>query len=151
MANPFAGVVTDGLLEGGHLWGTDHLLVLRDGVSVIDAQKVVIDGNRRLYEHVRGYCIPPNGFTVPPLEALIDPGFAWPDVVFPVVGFSTFRTAVPELAWLNRARARVDGWCSFADGRLAVSTRLVDHDVTTPKPTRAIETDWLHNPALAVL
>ena len=151
MANPFAGIVTEGILTGGHLWGTDHLLVLNDGVSVIDAQKIVVAGDRRLYEHVHGYCIPPNGFSVPPLDALLDATFAWPDVVFPIVGFSTFRTAIPELTNLNRARARIDGWCSFADGRLAVSTRLVDHDVTAPKPTRSIDTDWLNGPTLAVL
>ena len=151
MANPFAGIVTEGILEGGHLWGTDHLLVLKDGVSVIDAQKIVVADDRRLYEHVHGYCIPPAGFSVPPLETLLDSNFAWPDAVFPIVGFSTFRTAIPELAHLNRARARIDGWCSFADGRLAVSTRLVDHDATAPKPTRWIEADWLHTPTLAVL
>jgi len=127
MANPFEGRVTEGVFEGARVWGIDHLLVRSDGVSVIDAQKTISLGDRHVYEHLHGYCLPPEGIDMPPLETMLSPGFQWPDIPFPVFGASTFRTAWPGFAHLNRAVARVDGWASFATGRLAVDTRILSH------------------------
>jgi hypothetical protein len=125
MANSFEGRVTEGILEGARVWGIDHLLLRRDGVSVIDAQKTISLGDRHLYEHVHGYCLPPDGLEVPPLEVLLTPGFRWPDVEFPVIGASTFRCAVPELEFLNRAVAAITGSASFVTGALIIETRLL--------------------------
>ncbi len=127
MANRFEGRVTAGILEGARVWGIDHLLLRSDGIAIIDAQKTLSLGDTHLYEHVRGYGLPPDGLEMPPLEVLLDPSFEWPDVPFPVLGSSTFRAAAPELEALNRAVARVDGWFSFASGGLAVETRLLRH------------------------
>lgn len=137
MANRYEGIVTDGDFEGARISGTDHLLLRRDGVCVIDAQAIVSEGSdKHVYEHVHGYCLPPEGMQIPPLEALTEPGFEWPDIDFPVVGFSTFRAAAPEHASLNDATARIDGWANFATGGLAIDTRLVTHDATAPRPAR---------------
>jgi hypothetical protein len=127
MANTFEGVATNGIFAGARVWGVDHLLVRRDGVSVIDAQKTISLGERNHYEYVHGYCLPPDGMQVPPLEVTLEPGFAWPDVLFPIIGSSTFRTADPGLAYLNRVVTRIEGWASFATGSLAVETFRVQH------------------------
>lgn len=125
MANAFEGRVTEGLMQGARVWGVDHLLIRSDGVSVIDAPKTISLGDRHLFEHVRGYCVPPVGLTVPPLEAMLEPGFAWPDVPFPVRATSTFRTADPELAPLRSAIALIEGRVWFSTGRLEIETRLM--------------------------
>jgi hypothetical protein len=134
MANSFEGRVTRGIMEGARVWGIDHLLLRSDGVAVIDAQKTISQGRAHLYEHVRGYGLPPQGLQMPPLETLLDPSFAWPDVLFPVLGSSTFRAAAPELQHLNRAISRIDGWFSFATGGLAIETRLVSHESSVAGP-----------------
>lgn len=137
MANPYEGTVIEGDFEGARVKGTDHLLLRRDGVCVIDAQTMLSDAaGRHVYEHVSGYCLPPEGMAVPPLEALAAPGFEWPDVDFPIVAFSTFRAAAPELEYLNSATARIDGWANFATGGLAIVTRLVTHDARVQRPGR---------------
>lgn len=127
MANSFEGTVTRGLLEGARVWGIDHLLLRTDGVAVIDAQKTISLGDTHVYEHVRGYGLPPEGLSLPSLDIVFEPEFSWPDVRFPVSGSSTFRASAPELLFLNRAIARVDGWFNFTTGGLAVETRLLNH------------------------
>lgn len=125
MANSFEGRVTEGMLEGARVWGIDHLLLRRDGVAVIDAQKTISLGDAHVHEHVHGYCLPPDGMDVPPLEAVLTPGFQWPDVAFPIVGASTFRCGVPALAHLNRAVAAIAGEANFVTGALTIETRLL--------------------------
>lgn len=134
MANRFEGRVTEGTMQGARVWGIDHLLLRSDGVAVLDAQKTLSLGDEHLYEHLHGYGLPPDGVEMPPLEALLDPSFEWPDVLFPVLGASTFRAPSPALEHLNRAVARVDGWFSFATGGLAVDTRLVHHSRRVAPP-----------------
>lgn len=135
MANAYEGAVTAGRLRGARVWGTDHLLLRSDGVCVIDAQTMLSQSaNSHVYEHVYGYCLPPDGLQVPPLEELLEPGFEWPNVDFPIVAFSTFRAGTRELEYLNSLTARIDGWANFATGGLAIDTRLVQHDARVPKP-----------------
>ncbi|MFO7653985.1 MAG: hypothetical protein R6X25_09215 [Candidatus Krumholzibacteriia bacterium] len=141
---PFEGRITAGRLMDGpyrraRVWGIDHLLLRRDGVGVIDAPKTVSAGDRHFFEHVRGYCLPPAGLALPPLEAILAPDFRWPDLLFAIHGFSQFRTADPELQDLNRAHAVIDGWASFASGQLVIETRLVEHraKVAGPPPVMA--------------
>lgn len=137
MANAFEGRVTRGIMEGARVWGIDHLLLRSDGVAVIDAQKAISQGDTHLYEHVRGYGLPPQGLQMPPLETLLDPSFEWPDVLFPILGSSTFRAAAPELQYLNRAISRIDGWFSFATGSLVIETRLMSHETSVAGPSRS--------------
>lgn len=138
MANAFEGRVTQGLLEGARVWGIDHLLLRTDGVAVIDAQKTISRGDTHIYEHVHGYGLPPDGLEMPPLEALLEPGFEWPDVLFPVLGSSTFRAAAPDLQFLDRAIANIEGWFSFATGGLAIETTLVHHGGRVPPPPKPV-------------
>jgi hypothetical protein len=136
MANSYEGTVIEGDFDGARVWGTDHLLLRRDGVCVIDAQTMLSQtAYVHVYEHVLGYCLPPAGLRLPPLEALLEADFEWPDVNFPIVAFSTFRAAAPEFEYLNSATARIDGWANFATGGLAIETRLVFHDANVPHPS----------------
>lgn len=141
MANAFEGRITRGLMQGARVWGIDHLLLRSDGVAVIDAAKTLSLGDTHVHEHVRGYGLPPDGMEMPPLEALLDPSFEWPDVLFPLLGSSTFRAAAPELQHLNRAVSRIDGWFSFATGGLAVETRLLTHASGVAGPPRPPDPD----------
>lgn len=136
MANRYEGSVNEGAIPAGStVWGIDHLLLRSDGVCVIDAQTTIsLPDGTNIYEQVHGYCLPPEGMPVPPLEVLTQPGFEWPDVDFPIVGASTFRAADPRYAYLNRTTARIDGWANFKTGGLAVDTRAVQHDSTAPRP-----------------
>lgn len=135
MANSYQGIVTAGVFDTARVVGTDQLLLRRDGVCVIDAQTLLTRGGAQpIYEHVHGYCLPPKGLQVPSLEALVEPGFEWPDVDFPIVAFATFRAAGRDLDYLNSATARIDGWANFATGALAVETRLVAHDSRVARP-----------------
>lgn len=142
MSNPFEGTVTEGAFEGARVWGIDPFLLRRDGVGVIDVPKTISGEGYNVYEHVRAYSFAPEGLEMPPLEALLEPGFEWPDVRFPIQGSSTFRAAVPELEWLNRAVARVDGWANLATGALVIETRLLEPvgasaiSLPEPAPTR---------------
>jgi hypothetical protein len=138
MANSYVGTVIAGTFDGARVWGTDHLLLRRDGVCVIDAQTMLSKAaDVHVYEHVYGYCLPPEGIEVPALEVVLEPGFEWPDLDFPIIGFSTFRAAAPELEYLNSAAARIDGWANFATGGLAIETRLVAHDERVQRSARA--------------
>jgi len=121
----FDGQVTGGLCAGGRLWGIDPLLVRSDGVGVIDAAKTIVCGDQRIYEHLHGYCLPPPGVQMPPLEALLDPKFEWPGLEFTIRGFSTFR-GHGELAYLNDAIGLVRGHANFATRRLVIETELPD-------------------------
>lgn len=134
MANSFDGIVTEGVFEGARVQGTDHLLVRRDGVSIIDAQKTISRGGVHTWEHVIGYCLPPAGLDVPPLEMMLDPDFAWPDIPFPVLASSTFRTADPGLEYLNRVVSHIEGWANFATGGLAIETWQAQHSGTIALP-----------------
>lgn len=135
LALSFDGVVTEGDFVGARVSGTDHLLLRRDGVGVIDAPKTISTAKGELFEHLRGYCLPPEGMTFPPLESLFSADFRWPDALFPILGFSTFRAGSPELSHLNRAVARIDGWSNMSTGRLAVETRLIEHVSSVAGPT----------------
>lgn len=125
MANAFEGTITEGFLCGGRVWGVDHLLIRRDGISVIDAPKTLGRGARSVVELVRGYCLPPEGLQMPELERLLAPDFEWPDVPFTISGCSMFRVADPEFSELAQSIARIDGRVSMATGKLEVETRLL--------------------------
>jgi hypothetical protein len=137
----FEGRITAGELTrcgfaGARVWGIDHYLLRPDGVGVIDAPKTVSTGDRSFFEHVRAYTLPPAGLELPPLNAILEPGFQWPDIYFAIQGFSTFRSGTPDLRDLDRALARIDGWGNFATGRFSIETRLLPHaeKVAPPAP-----------------
>jgi hypothetical protein len=142
MANSYVGTVTKGELFGADVRGTDNLVLRNDGVCVIDAQTILSHPDAgHVFEHVHGYCLPPEGLEMPELGELLDPDFQWPDVDFPIVAFSTFRAGAPEFGFLNRAIARIDGWANFATGGLAVETNLILHNDSVAAPMRHTNTD----------
>lgn len=142
MANSYVGTVTKGGFPGAEVRGTDHLVLRNDGVCIIDAQTILSHPKSgHVFEHVHGYCLPPEGLELPDLSELLDPDFQWPDVDFPITAFSTFRAGTTDLAYLNRAIAKIDGWANFAIGGLAVDTTLISHNDNVAAPTRCTNND----------
>ncbi|MGH2476905.1 MAG: hypothetical protein ACRDIL_16720, partial [Candidatus Limnocylindrales bacterium] len=94
--NTFQGDVVAGPFTGGRIFGPDLFVLRRDGVGEIHAPEVIDDGQHRVALDVRGYVVPPPGAPVPPLEALLEPGFEFPDVDFRVTGSALATTAAPE-------------------------------------------------------
>jgi hypothetical protein len=121
--NDFAGTVVDGPFAGGRIFGLDPFLLRPDGVGVIDAPEVIELDDTRVSLHVRGYVVPPAGVEMPVLEALLAPGFEFPDVPFRVTAAATIRTAAPEWAELNAKVAVVEGTVNLATGALRVEAR----------------------------
>lgn len=142
MANSYVGAVTGGRFPGAEVRGTDHLVLRNDGVCIIDAQTILSQPKSgHVFEHVHGYCLPPEGLELPDLSELLDPDFQWPDVDFPIIAFSTFRAGTQDLAYLNRAIAKIDGWANFGTGGLAVDTILTSHNDSVATPMRRINND----------
>lgn len=136
MTVDYDGTITAGMLEGARVWGSDPLLLRADGVGVIETAKTISDGTTALYEHVRGYCMPPAGLEVPAPEVMLDPSFTWPDAEFPILGSSLFRAASPEYAHLNTTIAVIEGWANFSTRRNAIETRVLRHTGTAAAPRR---------------
>ena len=72
-------------------------------------------------------CTPPEGLELPPLAKLLEPDFSWPDLAFPILGYSLFRAGAGELEYLNHAIAQVEGRANFASGALDISTFLLEN------------------------
>jgi hypothetical protein len=136
MTVDYEGEISTGMLRGARVWGTDPLLLRADGVGVVDTAKTISDGTTAVYEHVRAYCIPPESLELPPPEAILDPGFTWPDVDFPILGFSTFRAGSPEYGHLNTTIAAIEGSANFHTARNAIETRVLRHTGTAAPPRR---------------
>ena len=136
MTVDYDGTISTGMLEGARVWGSDPLLLRADGVGVIETAKTISDGRTTLYEHVRGYCIPPDGLEVPAPEVILDPSFEWPDAEFPILGSSMFRAASAEYGHLNTTIAAIEGWANFATRRNAVETRFLRHTGEAALPGR---------------
>jgi hypothetical protein len=136
MTVDYDGTITKGMLDGARVWGSDPLLLRADGVGVIETAKTISDGTTALYEHVRGYCLPPDGLEVPAPEGILDPSFSWPNAEFPIIGSSMFRAADPAYEHLNTTIAVIEGWANFATHRNAIETRVLRHTGTAAAPRR---------------
>lgn len=124
--NHFEGEVVDGPFAGGRISGPDYFLLRPDGVGEIHAPELIELGDVRVALDVRGYVVPPAGAPVPPLAALLQPGFEFPDVAFRVTGTALAATTAPEHAHLNRATILVEGSVNMGSGELDVTARCVD-------------------------
>lgn len=118
--NDFDGTIVAGPFTCGRIFGLDQFMLRRDGVGVIVAPEVIDTGDTRVSLEVRGYVVPPDGLEMPPLEAMADPGFEFPDLDFRVVGSALIRTADPRYEKLNRTVAVLEGTVNLATGRLVV-------------------------------
>lgn len=121
--NDFRGTVTDGPFAGATIFGLDPFLLRPDGVGVIEAPEVIDTGDTRVSLAVRGYVVPPDGVEMPPLEALMEPGFDFPDIDFRVTASGQIRTADSRWAALNATVAVIEGTVNLATGRLVVEAR----------------------------
>ena len=124
--NHFDGTVVAGPFAGGKIFGPDLFLLRRDGVGEIHAPEVIDDGTHRVALDVRGYVVPPPGAPVPPLEALLEPGFEFPDVPLRVTGSALATTAAPDHQYLNRTAIVIEGHVNLATGELVVEARAVE-------------------------
>ncbi|MFO7564872.1 MAG: hypothetical protein R6X02_19665 [Enhygromyxa sp.] len=120
----FEGTIREGFMQGARVWGIDQYLLRSDGVGILDAPKTLSLGDTHLLEYVRGYCLPPKGLALPPLAKLLEPDFEWPDLDFPLHGFSLFRAGA-SLQRLNRALGQIEGWANYRAGTLDVTTYLL--------------------------
>jgi hypothetical protein len=124
--NSFEGAVVEGPFAGGRISGPDFFVLRPDGVGEIHAPELIEYGAHRIELDVRGYVIPPDGAPVPPLSALLEPGFEFPDVPFRVTGSAFAATASPEFAELNRVTIVIEGEVDMGTGALDVTARRVD-------------------------
>ncbi len=115
----YEGSATEGPLAGDKVRGTDHLLLRRDGVGVVDVRQVVLSsGGRAVSVYARGYVTPQGA--MPPLEVLADPAFAWPDLAIPMHGSVTMRTGAPELQAVNSTVYGFTGTVNVGTGQIRV-------------------------------
>jgi hypothetical protein len=128
--NQFEGRVIEGPFAGGRIYGIDHFLQRADGVGEIRAPEVVELDQHRISLEVRGYVVPPTDVPVPPLEAMLDPSFEFPDVLFRVTGSAIAATTSEDHDALNRATIIVEGTVNLSTGALDVTARTVDPPVT---------------------
>lgn len=124
--NAFEGQIVDGPFAGGRISGPDFFLLRPDGIGEIRAPELIEFGDVRVSVDVRGYVVPPEGAPVPPLDALLAPGFEFPDVPFRVTGAALAATTSAEYAHLNRSTLVVEGTVNMGTGELDVTARIVD-------------------------
>ena len=106
-------------MTGDTVDGVDYLLLSRDGIGVIDVRQVFSgEGGRTVSTRVHGYLTPPR--PMPPLEAIADPAFTWPDAEIPMHGAVDLRTAAPGLQALNATVFGFTGTVNVARGELRV-------------------------------
>jgi hypothetical protein len=118
---PYEGHVVAGPFEGSTVRGTDYLLFRADGLGVIDARGVVAtpEGDAVSYQST-GYVHMPEGVELP-LEMLLDPAFAWPDMDFILHGFSLNETGAADMVWLNRIAFAFRGTANPGTGALSAT------------------------------
>ena len=129
--NTFEGRIVDGPFTGGRISGPDFFVLRPDGIGEIHAPELIESGSHRVALDVRGYVTPPVGAPVPPLAALLEPGFEFPDVPFRVTGSALAATTSPEYAYLNGTTIVVEGHVNMATGQLDVTARAVAPPATS--------------------
>ncbi|HET9691751.1 MAG TPA: nuclear transport factor 2 family protein [Acidimicrobiales bacterium] len=127
----FAGSVTDGPLAGSAIEGVDYLLIRPDGIAVIDAREMITAGDGAAASaHAEGFIVPP--FEMPPLDALLEPDFAWPDVDLPIHGSARLQSAAPGMAVVNRRVYGFTGSVNMATGALVVRATSLEAPSASP-------------------
>jgi hypothetical protein len=124
--NQFEGRIVDGPFAGGRISGPDFFVLRHDGVGEIHAPELIELGHHRVAVDVRGYVVPPAGLAMPPLVALLEPGFEFPDLPFRITASALASTTSPEFDWLNATSIVVEGAVNMATGDMDVTARAVD-------------------------
>ncbi|MGE0598016.1 MAG: hypothetical protein AB7J35_12745 [Dehalococcoidia bacterium] len=121
--NKFDGKIEAGPFAGARIFGLDEFVLRRDGVGVVVAPEAIDCGEVRALVQVRGYVVPPEGVTMPPLEVVAAPGFEFPEVDFRFTGSATMATTSPEHSWLNSTIAVLEGTVNMGSGTIRVEAR----------------------------
>jgi hypothetical protein len=103
--------------------GNDYLLMRASGVSVINAHEVLTHDRAHISATIGGYVTLPAGIQLPPPNVLLNPGFEWPDLPMPVIGWATYRTGAEAWQSLNSTVAVFDGTVNVGTRRLQVEAR----------------------------
>ena len=118
----FAGTVTDGLFAGSAAEGVDYVLIRPDFVMEINIREIItIPDGPPVAVTIKGYWVPTT--EMPPLEAMLDPDFAMPDVEIPGHGAAWFETMAPQYAFLNHTVFSFTGTINIARGEVRVTYR----------------------------
>lgn len=121
----FEAALVDGTLGEGRVRGVDYFLLRPDGVGVIDTRFTIEAREGHVHCHARGYVVPPPGMPAPPLDAVMAPGFRWPDIDLPITEAAFCETGAPALAHLNHTVAEGWGTVNMATRRLVIQTRAL--------------------------
>lgn len=124
--NQFDGQIVDGPFAGGRISGPDFFVLRHDGVGEIHAPELIECGVHRVQLDVRGYVLPPVGMEMPPLDALLEPGFEFPDAEFRVTASALATTVAAEHTHLNGVVLVVEGTVNMGTGAMDVTARIVD-------------------------
>jgi hypothetical protein len=124
--NQFDGRLVDGPFAGGRISGPDFFVLRHDGVGEIHAPELIEFDDHRVVLDVRGYVVPPAGLTMPPLTALLEPNFEFPDVAFRITASALASTTSPEFVYLNGVTIVVEGEVNMGTGAMDVTARVVD-------------------------
>jgi hypothetical protein len=124
--NQFDGAVVGGPFAGGRISGPDFFVLRPSGVGEIHAPELIEFEEHRVALDVRGYLVGPDGIELPPLTALHEPGFEFPDVAYRVTASALASTTSPEFEHLNSAVIIVEGEVNMGTGAMDVTARLVD-------------------------
>jgi hypothetical protein len=124
--NQFEGRLVDGPFAGGRISGPDFFVLRHDGIGEIHAPELIEFEQHRVALDVRGYVVPPAGMTMPPLSALFEPGFEFPDVAFRITASALASTTSPEFTSLNGVTIVVEGEVNMGTGAMDVTARVVD-------------------------
>jgi hypothetical protein len=103
--------------------GIDYLLLRADGVGVIDVRAAFVADEGHVEARAQGYLVAPDDVELPPPDAILAPGFTWPDVELPIREFALLRTGVAEWQDLNATVAAIEGSVNPGTGRLVLEAR----------------------------
>ncbi len=118
----YTGTVTDGLFAGSAVEGVDYVLIRPDFVMEMNIREIItIPDGPPVAVTVRGFWVPT--VEMPPLEAMLDPDFAMPDVEIPGHGAAWFETMAPQHAFLNHTVFSFTGTINIARGEVRVTYR----------------------------
>jgi hypothetical protein len=127
----YNGTVVEGPLAGAVVNGVDHVLVRRDGISLMDVHQVMITtAGEAIAVHARGYGAAAG---IPAAELLLKRAIEWPDQPSGFLGTAFTQTGSPEHAWMNGCILAYSGVANLGTGSLHVSARVLTREMCEPE------------------
>jgi hypothetical protein len=103
-----------------------------DGHGAHRAGEVRSHDQAHISATVGGYVTVAAGVQLPDPNVLLDPGFEWPDVPMPVVGWATYRTGAEAWQSLDSTVVVFDGTVNIGTRRLQIESRDARARVPVP-------------------